>query len=155
MLAAELKFPDVPDEFSWLSLAQGVFNTQADRWDNSNCGGGLRWQMFTYQAGYGLKNTISNGVFFQLAARLARYTKNETYTEWAEKVYDWTASSALLNNKTWNLADSVNLEDNCKKPGNTQWSYNYGTYIMGATYMYDYVSFPSPGYKVDGSSDTI
>lgn len=137
MLAAELKFPDVPNKFSWLSLAQGVFNTQADRWDTQYCGGGLRWQIFTYQAGYSMKNTISNGVFFQLAARLARYTNNQTYADWAEKVYDWTASTPLLNNETWTLADSGNLEDNCKTPGNTQWSYNYGTYIMGCTYMYD------------------
>ena len=146
MLAAELKFPDVPNKYSWLSLAQGVFNTQADRWDTQYCGGGLRWQIFTYQAGYSMKNTISNGVLFQLAARLARYTNNQTYSDWAEKIYDWTESSTLLNNKTWTLADSGNLEDNCKTPGNTQWSYNYGTYIMGATYMYDMVSFSLPGF---------
>lgn len=115
MTAAEIGFPDVDDGYSWLSLAQGVFNTQVARWDSNNCGGGLRWQIFPYQAGYAMKNSISNGLLFQLAARLARYTNNQTYTEWAEKVWDWSASSP-------------------------QWSYNYGTYLIGAAYMYNMVS---------------
>lgn len=145
MLAAELQFPDVEDGFSWLSLAQGVFNTQVDRWDTTSCGGGLRWQLFTYQAGYAMKNTISNGVLFQLSARLARYTNNQTYADWAEKIYDWMESTPLLNEDTWHIADSVDIDDNCKSPGNNQWSYNYGTFIMGSAYMYNFVrhlSFP-------------
>ena len=100
----------------------------------------MRWQLFPYQAGYTMKNSVSNGVFFQLAARLARYTHNETYAEWAEKVYDWTASVPLLNNKTWNVGDSVQIADDCKHLGNNQWSYNYGNYLMGAAFMQNYVS---------------
>jgi mannan endo-1,6-alpha-mannosidase len=75
MSAAELKFPDPPaDKPSWLALAQAVFNNQAGRWDMSYCGGGLRWQIYVVNGGYDYKNTISNGAFFQLSARLARYT---------------------------------------------------------------------------------
>ncbi|EAL86486.1 glycoside hydrolase family 76 protein [Aspergillus fumigatus Af293] len=140
MLAAELQFPDRSEGYSWLSLAQGVYNTQVDRWDTSTCGGGLRWQIYTYQAGYTMKNAISNGGLFQLAARLARYTNNHTYYEWAEKVWDWSCSSPLLNNKTWSVADSTNIEDGCESQGNNQWSYNYGTYLMGAAYMWNYTN---------------
>ncbi|GFF48527.1 mannan endo-1,6-alpha-mannosidase DCW1 [Aspergillus udagawae] len=140
MLAAEIQFPDRSEGYSWLSLAQGVYNTQVDRWDTSTCGGGLRWQLYTYQAGYTMKNAISNGGLFQLAARLARYTNNHTYYEWAEKVWDWSCSSPLLNNKTWSVADSTNVEDGCKSQGNNQWSYNYGTYLMGAAYMWNYTN---------------
>ena len=86
MMAAELKFPDVKDGFSWLSLAQGVFNTQTARWDTTTCGGGLRWQLFPYQSGYTMKNSVSNGGLFQLAARLARYTNEDKYSQWAGKV---------------------------------------------------------------------
>jgi mannan endo-1,6-alpha-mannosidase len=139
MLAAELQFPDRPDGYSWLALAQGVFNTQVARWDTTKCGGGLRWQIFPYQAGYTMKNSISNGGLFQLAARLARYTGNQTYYDWAEKVWDWSASTPLLNTKTWNVADSTTMEDNCTSQGDNQWSYNYGTYLMGAAYMWNYV----------------
>ncbi|KAA8643769.1 hypothetical protein EYZ11_010740 [Aspergillus tanneri] len=150
MTAAELKFPEVHDGFSWLSLAQGVFNSQAARWDTTTCGGGLRWQIFPYLNGYAMKNAISNGGFFQLAARLARYTQNQTYTEWAEKVWDWSVSSPLVNNKTWNVADSTNIDNGCKDSGDNQWSYNYGAYIMGAAYMYNYTEQPKWKEAVDG-----
>lgn len=140
MTAAELKFTDVTNGFSWLSLAQGVFNTQIQRWDTTTCGGGMRWQIWPYEQGYTMKNSISNGGLFQLSARLARYTNDHTYSQWAEKIWNWSLSSPLLNNSTWNVADSTNMDNDCSTQGNTQWSYNYGTYMMGAAYMYNYVS---------------
>lgn len=149
MLAAELKFPDRPGQFSWLSLAQGVFNTQIRRWDMSTCGGGLRWQIWPYQPGYTMKNSISNGGLFQLAARLARYTNQDIYSQWAEKIWYWSCSSPLLNNQTWNVADSTQMSNNCATMGNIQWSYNYGTYMMGAAYMYNYVSWGSTWNQQD------
>ena len=85
--AAESKFPNpANNQPSWLALAQAVFNFQSKLWDDATCGGGMRWQVFSFNAGYHLKNTISNGGNFQLAARLARYTGNATYADWAEKV---------------------------------------------------------------------
>ncbi|KAL4874264.1 glycoside hydrolase [Aspergillus karnatakaensis] len=139
MTAAEVGFPedDSEDAYSWLSLAQGVFNSQIERWDTENCGGGLRWQLYPYQAGYLMKNSISNGGLFQLAARLARYTNNDTYADWAQTIWDWSVSSPLVNNKTWNVADSTDINDGCSTQGNNQWSYNYGTYLIGTAYMYN------------------
>lgn len=128
--------------YSWLSLAQGVFNTQINRWDEKTCDGGLRWQIYLYEAGYDLKNTISNGGLFQLTARLARYTNNQTYTEWAERIWDWMASTPLMNNGTWNVADSTDVANDCSSQGNDQWSYNYGTMLSGAAYMYAHVCLP-------------
>jgi mannan endo-1,6-alpha-mannosidase len=139
MTAAELQFADVSDGFSWLSLAQGVFNTQIDRWDTSSCDGGMRWQIWPYESGYTMKNSNSNGGLFQLSARLARYTGSDTYSKWAKKIWDWSLSSPLLSNSTWNVADSTSAENDCSTQGNAQWSYNYGTYLMGAAYMYNYV----------------
>ncbi|KAJ5353374.1 Six-hairpin glycosidase [Penicillium brevicompactum] len=150
IMAAEMKFPDVEGGFSWLSLAQGVFNTQTARWDTTKCGGGLRWQLFPYQDGYTMKNSISNGGLFQLSARLARYTNDDKYTKWAEKIWDWSTSSVLVNNKTWNVADSTNMDNNCADAGNYQWSYNYGTYLMGAAYMYNFTSDEKWKAPVDG-----
>jgi mannan endo-1,6-alpha-mannosidase len=144
MSAAEMKFPDRSTGYSWLSLAQGVFNTQRARWDMTSCGGGLRWQLFVYQAGYTMKNSVSNGGFFQLAARLARYTENDEYKTWAEKAWDWSVSSPLVDNKTWVVADSTQNADNCAEAGNIPWTYNYGTYLMGAAFMYNYVSAVLP-----------
>lgn len=49
MAAAELNFPNPPsDQPQWLALAQAVFNTQALRWDTTSCGGGLKWQIFSF-----------------------------------------------------------------------------------------------------------
>lgn len=142
MHAAEMKLPDVQTKgaFSWVSLAQGVFNTQKERWDTTACGGGLRWQLQPYQGGYTMKNSVSNGVFFQIAARLYRYTGDQLYKTWAEKIWDWSQESPLLNNQTWHVADSTEMANNCADSGDYQWTYNYGTYMMGAAYMYNYVS---------------
>lgn len=90
MSAAEYNFenPDAGDP-GWLALAQGVFNSQAARWDAADCGGGLRWQIFTWNNGYDYKNTPSNGGLFNLASRLGAYTGNQTYFDWADKLWDW------------------------------------------------------------------
>ena len=51
--AAETRFPNPPAESpQWLALAQGVFNSQANRWDDTTCRGGLRWQIFPFNNGY-------------------------------------------------------------------------------------------------------
>lgn len=139
MTAAELKFPDPPSgQPSWLALAQAVFNLQANRWDYGACGGGLRWQIFPFNNGYDYKNTISTGGFFQLAARLARYTGNTTYADWAEKSWDWMYGSPLIT-KEWKIWDGTSRGNNCSDADQIYWTYNVGTLLAGATYMYNYV----------------
>lgn len=140
MTAAELKFPDPPpDQPSWLALAQAVFNLQTTRWDHEFCGGGLRWQIFPFNPGFDYKNMISSGGFFQLAARLARYTGNTTYAEWAEKSWDWMYDSPLIT-KEWKIWDGLTVKNNCTDADQIYWTYNVGTLLAGATYMYNYVS---------------
>lgn len=113
LLAAEVNFPNPPsDKPQWLSLAQAVFNELAWRWDESTCSGGLRWQIFTFNKGYTYKNSIANGCLFNLGARLARYTGNNTYAEWANKVWDWEVSVGLID-QTFNVFDGTSDESNC------------------------------------------
>jgi mannan endo-1,6-alpha-mannosidase len=96
MSAAEMNFPNPPAKSpSWLALAQAVFNEQVQRWDTQNCNGGLRWQIFPFNNGYDYKNSISNGCHFHLAARLARYTGNNTYFEVADRVYTWMSDISI------------------------------------------------------------
>ena len=140
MTAAELNFPAPPaGKPSWLSLAQAVFNLQVSRWDAQNCGGGLRWQIYTFNNGYDYKNTISNGGFFQLAARLARYTGNQTYADWAIKSYDWVIGTPLFTDQ-YVIYDGAQIENNCTIANKLQWTYGIGTYLMGAANMYNFVS---------------
>lgn len=99
----------------------------------------MRWQIFTFNNGYNLKNSVANGGFFQLAARLAVYTQNDTYAQWANKVWDWAESSPLLSTETWQINDNTDVDNNCTTVDQTQWTYNYGTFLSGAAYMYNYV----------------
>lgn len=71
MTAAEYKFPNPPpDQPQWLALAQGVWNSQQLRWNPSTCGGGLNWQIYSFNEGYDYKNSPSNAGFLNLGARL-------------------------------------------------------------------------------------
>lgn len=141
MTAAELDFPEKSSMPTWVTLAQNVFNDMVVRWDTSTCGGGLRWQIYPYQSGYTMKNAISNGAFFELSARLGRYTNNKTYADWAEKIWDWSTKVSLVSEKTWRVADSTNSENSCANTGDIEWSYNYDAYMTGTAYMYNLVNF--------------
>ncbi|OTB01151.1 glycoside hydrolase family 76 protein [Hypoxylon sp. CI-4A] len=141
MLAAENNFPDPPsDQPQWLSLAQAVFNTQADpgRHDDT-CGGGLRWQIPFSNNGYDYKNSIANGCFFNLGARLARYLDNQTYADWAEKTWDWVNTVGLMDSE-YRIYDGAHVETNCTDINKAQFSYNNAVYILGAAYMYNYTN---------------
>jgi mannan endo-1,6-alpha-mannosidase len=144
MDAVEANFPesDNPDDPSWLALAQAVFNFQKSYWDTATCGGGFRWQVFSFNAGFNLKNSVSNGGNFQLAARLAYVTGNQSYADWANMVYDWMDQSALMQTADnilyiWDNTDSNN---NCSDQTRFVWTYNYGTMLSGAAYMYAYTN---------------
>lgn len=137
--AAEKNFTNPLDpKLAWLSLAQGVFNTMMSRWDEDTCKGGLRWQIFQWNSGYNYKNSVSNGALFHLAARLARYTANDTYLEWAEKVYDWMHGVDLIDEETWFVYDGVFVDNNCSNVTKWQWSYNQGLLLGGSAVLYNY-----------------
>ncbi|SCU96023.1 LAME_0F14532g1_1 [Lachancea meyersii CBS 8951] len=122
----------------WLAMVQGVFNTMYSRWDDQHCGGGVRWQIFTWNSGYNYKNTISNACLFQLAARLGRYTGNDTYIDVAEKIFDWMVDVGyIVLNDTANVYDGANIDDNCTDITKLEWSYNQGVVLGGAAYMYN------------------
>lgn len=118
----------------WLDLAEAVFNTQVPRWDNSSCGGGLRWQIFESNKGYTYKNSISNGGLFQISARLARYTGNETYVLWAEKTWDWMSAIGLIGSD-YQVFDGSDSTINCTQLDHTAWSYNPAMLIYGTAML--------------------
>lgn len=140
MSAAEKRFPDPPeDKPQWLALAQAAFNEWTERWDTDHCGGGLRWQVFPFNTGFDYKNTIANGCFFNTATRLARYTGNKTYVEWANKIFEWQLETELINDK-WEVFDGRHaLEDGgCGKVDPIQWTYNTGIFLAGVATMWNH-----------------
>jgi mannan endo-1,6-alpha-mannosidase len=141
MTAAELNFPNPPaGEPQWLELAQAVFNTQAspDRYDGT-CGGGLRWQIPPTNLGYDYKNTISNGCFFNMGARLAAYTGNASYAHYAERAWNWTTGVGYID-KDYNVFDGGHIEHNCTDINPVQFSYNHGVFLLGAATMYNFTN---------------
>jgi mannan endo-1,6-alpha-mannosidase len=142
MSAAEANFPNPAEGLpQWLSLAQAVFNTQTKEYEKppATCGGGLRWQISPFNNGYHYKNSISNGCFFNLGARLARYTGNTTYSDWAERVYQWVEDIGLIT-PDYAIFDGTDENNNCIDYDRNRWSYNIGVFLLGAANMYNYVS---------------
>ena len=146
MSAAEVRYPNPPkDKPQWLALAQAVFNTQVVRWDKQRCGGGLKWQIYSFNNGYNYKNTISNGCFFNLAARLAVYTGNSSYAEWAERAWDWMFDVGLASSD-FHFFDGTDDTHNCTQISHIQWTYNAGVMLHGAANMYHFVCGPFASY---------
>jgi 3-methylcrotonyl-CoA carboxylase beta subunit len=144
--AAEYGLPNPPDDKpGWLAMTQSVFNQFVRRYqrevDDGNCGGGMRWQISQFLEGWTYKNTAANGGLFHLGARLAMYTGNQTYADWAEKAFDWMKQSPLISDD-YQVFDgtSMTTDPPCSKADETGWTYNYGIMIAGAAYMYNYTN---------------
>ncbi|KID74971.1 Mannan endo-1,6-alpha-mannosidase DCW1 [Metarhizium brunneum] len=142
LLAAETRFPNPPaDKPQWLALAQSVWATQADpsRHDEL-CGGGLHWQIPPTNKGYDYKNTISNGCFFNMGARLARYTNNDTYAKYAEASWDWIWEVKYIDHESWLVYDGGYGATNCSILTRATYSYNAAILLQGAAFMYNYTN---------------
>lgn len=140
MSAAENKLPVLRHGSpSWLELAQAVFRTQKRRWDNTSCGGGLKWQIHFFNAGYTYKNTISNGCFFNIAARLYKYLGDDLYSSWAEQTWEWERAVGLIT-EDYHFYDGIWERDNCTSIDYKRWTYNIGVHMAGAAAMWNAVS---------------
>lgn len=140
MSAAEYGFiPPPTGTPSWLQLTINLWNTQVARWDLASCGGGLKWQIFAFNNGYNYKNSVSNGAFFQLSARLARYTGNSTYLDWAIKAWEWSTAVGLVDSN-YNVYDGTDDQKNCSEINDMQWTYSLGIYMYGAAVLYNYTN---------------
>jgi len=141
MSALEYQFPDPENApVAYLDVAINSFNNIVGRWDEDSCGGGLKWQIYPENAyGYNYKNSISNGAAFALGARLARYTGNQTYADWAVKIYDWTKKVGLITD-IYEVFDGSDDKTNCEKVGDkTQWTYNNAMFLHGSAFMFDFM----------------
>lgn len=149
MQAAEKNFtaPGKGWPKTWLYFAQATWNTMAARWDDKNCGGGLRWQIYTWNAGYDYKNMVSNGCLFHLAARLARFTENSTFVDWSEKIWDWAVSVKFIGppvngSHDLRVIDGAPIAGNCSSLHPYEWTYNQGLMMAGCAYLYNYTGDP-------------
>ena len=98
----------------------------------------LRWQTLPYLTGYDYKNSIANGCYFNIGARLARYTGNETYAKLAVRSFDWVRSVGLMD-ADYKVYDGAHIPTNCTDINKVQFSYNAAVFLLGAANMYNFV----------------
>lgn len=145
MEAAERNFPlysNNNNDPNYAQLALNTYNSMAERWDNTTCNGGLRWQIFNNMSGWDYKNTISNAAVYALGGRLARYTNNNELVKSSNRVLKWLKESMFVHqidgNDFYNVNDGAQIENgNCPVVNGALWSYNYAAMLMGTTYIYN------------------
>ncbi|KAM3561274.1 hypothetical protein MY1884_002458 [Beauveria asiatica] len=135
--AAENNFPQPKKDLpSWLDISKNVFKWLESKWDTKHCDGGIFWQILESNPnGLNYKNSISNGGFFQLAARLARATNDDQYIQWAEKIWNWSWDKHLIDHDLYRISDGVDIRDQCTKPNPASYTYLSGIYLYGAAVM--------------------
>lgn len=137
--AAETRFPNPPkDQPTWIDLAHTVWNMQQSRIDNM-CGGGLHWQARQSNAGWDYKNVVANAMFVNLGARLARYTGNDTFVQYADQIWDWMWGLNYIDHKTWSVYDGGYIQDDCKQVSTYTFTTNGAALIEATAYLYNYV----------------
>lgn len=97
---------------------------------NTNAGGGITWKKGMEYS----KNACSNGPACILAARLYQEFGDETYKEWAVKIYNWEKST-LFNANNGMVYDNINSETGEIKK-DWVFTYNQGTFIGSAVELY-------------------
>lgn len=137
--AAERNFPQTSNASvpSYLQIAENAWNSISARWNTSACGGGLLWQIFASNSnGLNYRNSVSNGGLFQISARLYRATGNQTYLDWANKVWDWSTAIGFVDSDYY-VYDGADSRDNCSisKRNNVTFSYGAGIYLYGAAVL--------------------
>ncbi|KAF2760403.1 hypothetical protein EJ05DRAFT_498360 [Pseudovirgaria hyperparasitica] len=138
MSAAESGFPAADGAPAYIDVAEGAFKSITSRWDTTSCNGGLFWQIYADNAnGLKYKNSVANGGLFQLAARLALHKKDDSFANWAEKVWDWTTKIGFIDSN-YAVYDGAGTENgaNCAKIDHNRWTYNHGLFTYGAAAMY-------------------
>ncbi|KAF2817014.1 glycoside hydrolase [Mytilinidion resinicola] len=138
MSAAEYKISDPPaGQPKWVDFATNVYNEQKGRWDTTRCKGGMKWKINPNENGYDYKSTIATAGYFELAARLALYNKDQAASEIADAAYDWLVSVGLIDVQTFAVFDGTDDSkgSGCIDVNHNEWSYNIATVMYGSAVM--------------------
>ncbi|QIX00864.1 hypothetical protein AMS68_006381 [Peltaster fructicola] len=90
-----------------------------------------------FNNGYDYKNSISQGCFFDLAARLGAYTGNTSYFDHADQMWEWSTRIGLVNTTDYAVFDGSDDKLNCTELNHLEWSYNNGIFLHGAAVMWN------------------
>jgi len=104
-----------------------LFNDIVGGWDDVD-GGGIHWNKNISGDGAG-KNSCSNGPALILAARLYQHTQEETYLDWARRIYEYMRD----HNR---FPDGVVKDTPQNDNHEVTFSYNQGTWVGGLLELY-------------------
>ncbi len=142
-----IKAYDLTGNTDYLNQAKIIFTDMKGAWDSSTCNGGIWWSK---DRNY--KNAIANELFLTVAARLHNRTAGDggpgSFLDWAQREWQWFASSGMINST--NLIND-GLTSSCQNNGQTTWSYNQGVILGGLTDLYKATNDPS----LLGEAETI
>lgn len=108
---------------------------------------------FKVNGGYNYKNSIANGAYFNMAARLARYTGDTAYAVEAAETFTWMRDIGLID-ENYNVFDGAHTNYDCKDINRAQFSYNVAVLLQGSAFMWDFVSrtrIPFSSYSASAS----
>jgi predicted alpha-1,6-mannanase (GH76 family) len=127
---ALLRTYKVTNETKYKEAALELWGHIQEGWSN-DAGGGIAWERDNHLWS---KNACSNGPACILAARLYRETGDESYKEWALRIYEWEKRT-LFNAATGAVYDNIDGRSGEK---NTSWifTYNQGTFIGAAVELH-------------------
>ncbi len=114
-----------PELLAW--AAANYSRIVTDHWDD-RCGGGLWWDpQHTY------KNAITNELLLYASTRLYRATGQETYRDWALRIWGWFAASGMIGPDGLVNDGLVNdgLDAQCRNNGAPRYTYNQGVLLGG------------------------
>jgi len=124
-----LRLYQVTNEEKYLNTVKELWTDIAGGWNTDYAEGGVAWKKDMLYS----KNACSNGPASILAARLYNITQDESYKEWAEKIYDWQKNT-LYERSTGAVYDNINGQTNVIS--SVALTYNQGTFLGTAVELY-------------------
>jgi mannan endo-1,6-alpha-mannosidase len=98
---------------------------------------------------------IANACFFNIGARIARYTGNETYARIAEETWDWVWDVNYIDHETWLIYDGGHVEHNCTDVNKLTFSYNPGIFLQGAAHLWNMTEDQKWADRIDNMLDSM
>ncbi len=124
-----LRLYQVTKDEKYLTAVKTLWTDIIAGWNDTYAGGGVAWMKTQPYS----KNACSNGPASLLAIRLFALTKEETYKQWALKIYEWQKNT-LFERVSGAVYDNIN--GNTNVISQVALTYNQGTFMASAVEIY-------------------
>jgi mannan endo-1,6-alpha-mannosidase len=127
----------MPNGVKYLDVAVNTLREVYEQWSTDTCQGGIYWSRDRTASADNrrlYKSTITNAQYVTLAARVYIITKDKTYLDRAEAVYNWMKSSGLITPEGGVLDGA--FAPTCSQFNRNELSYISGTTLGGIGWLY-------------------